>query len=294
MIGAIHAATLLLLPVVAAAPLKASPQPPADCAIACPRVGPDESQGAIDVNIDLNSFGAAGTQSAGTPAIPGSAGPARPAGPAAPTNPQTADPATNQAPQPGACIGTAVAAAPGAPDPCTAPPAAPAAPARAAQSGRAPITTADIGQVVQRYMQRIPLPAPGIHLNPARPAIVNFPTIVNADPPPASHFVVSEPGFPRIDITATCHWQWDYGDGTITTSDWPGRPYDGTLPADDPRHYLLHAYRAPATLRVTVTAVWSATYTVAGQPGTTPMPGTVNRASSTTLPVREYAAALVP
>ena len=257
----------------------------------CTPIAPDQERGTIDVNIDQSFPAAPGTQSAGTPAIPGPAGPA---GPAAPTNPQTADPATNQAPQPGACIGTAVAAAPGAPDPCTAPPAAPAAPARAAQSGRAPITTADIRQVVQRYMQRIPLPAPGIHLNPARPAIVNFPTIVNADPPPASHFVVSEPGFPRIDITATCHWQWDYGDGTITTSDWPGRPYDGTLPADDPRHYLLHAYRAPATLRVTVTAVWSATYTVAGQPGTTPMPGTVNRASSTTLPVREYAAALVP
>jgi len=289
MTSALPTLALMLLPLW---PTALGDGPAERCAFAtCAGVQPNQGAGSIDGWVRLDVPAAPGTQSAGTPAIPGPAGPA---GPAAPTNPQTADPATNQAPQPGACIGTAVAAAPGAPDPCTAPPAAPAAPARAAQSGRAPITTADIRQVVQRYMQRIPLPAPGIHLNPARPAIVNFPTIVNADPPPASHFVVSEPGFPRIDITATCHWQWDYGDGTITTSDWPGRPYDGTLPADDPRHYLLHAYRAPATLRVTVTAVWSATYTVAGQPGRAPMPGTVNRASSTTLPVREYAAALVP
>ena len=156
------------------------------------------------------------------------------------------------------------------------------------------VTAAAIRQVVQRYMQRLPLPAPGIHLNPSRPAIVNFPTIVNADAPPASHFVVNQPGFPRIDVAATCQWRWNFGDGAVATTDWPGRPYDGTLPADDPQHYLLHAYRDPGTLTVTVTAVWSATYTVAGVPGTTAMAGTVTRASSATLPVREYAANLVP
>jgi PKD repeat protein len=100
--------------------------------------------------------------------------------------------------------------------------------------------------------------------------------------------------FPRIDVAATCQWRWDFGDGDVATTDWPGRPYDGTLPAHDPQHYLLHSYRAPGTLTVTVTAVWSATYTVAGVPGTSAMSGTVTRASSAPLPVREYAANLVP
>jgi PKD repeat protein len=143
-------------------------------------------------------------------------------------------------------------------------------------------------------MQRIPLPAPGIHLNPSRRAVVNFPTIVNADPPAASHFVIDQAGFPRIDIAATCRWRWNFGDGAVTTTGWPGRPYDGTLPADDPRHYLLHTYRAPGTVAVTVTAVWSATYTVAGQTGAAAMAGTLTRTSNATLPVREYAANLVP
>ena len=248
----------------------------------------------------------------GMPAIPGTAAPAAPAGqpdppaPAVPTHPTGATNATAPIDPQAAgltnslafrlansCIARAVAAPAGAPSPCAAAPAAPTAAARARPAQPA-VTAVAIRQVVQRYMQRLPLPAPGIHLNPSRPAIVNFPTIVNADAPPASNFVVSQPGFPRIDVAASCQWRWHFGDGAVTATDWPGRPYDGTLPADDPQHYLLHTYRDPGTLTVTVTAVWSATYTVAGLPGTTAMAGTVSRASSATLPVREYAANLVP
>ena len=232
--------------------------------------------------------------SAEQPGAPAPTGPTNPTGrtnATAPINPQSAGATSDWRDRAMRCIALFIAAPIGAPDPCTAAPAAQAGPALPAQP---PVTAVAIRQVVQRYMQRLPLPPPGIHLNPSRPAIVNFPTIVNADAPPVSHFIVSQPGFPRVDVDASCRWRWNFGDGAVTTTDWPGRPYDGTLPADDPQHYLLHTYRDPGTLAVTVTAVWSATFTVAGQPGTTAMAGTVSRASSATLPVREYAANLVP
>ncbi len=257
----------------------------------CASVQPNQGAGSIDSWVTLALPGrqkghipgrAAPAARTGSAGQPGPSAPTAPTNPALPINSLVA--AVAERIRAVECVLLAV----GPPPPCVKHPAAPAAPAPPA------ISAAAIHQVVVSYLQRLPLPAPGIHLNPAQPAIVNFPTIINADPPPTTQIVITQPGFPRINLIAHCQWHWDFGDGATTSTDWPGRPYDGTLPADNPQHYLLHTYRNPATLTVTVTGVWSATYTVAGTPGTTTMTGTVSRTSSTTLTIREYAANLIP
>jgi hypothetical protein len=138
------------------------------------------------------------------------------------------------------------------------------------------------------YFQHLPLPAPGIHVQPSQREIVNLPVIVSADAPPAGHWTVNQAPFPTIAITGTPHWTVDFGDGTTLTSDTPGRSYDGTDPAADPGHYLAHAYAQPAAgQNITVTVTWTATFTLGSDPANLAMNGTVTRTSSTSVPIDE-------
>jgi hypothetical protein len=142
------------------------------------------------------------------------------------------------------------------------------------------------------YFQHLPLPAPGIHVQPADRALVNLPTIIYADPPPAGHWNVQHPPFPTITITGTPHWQIST-DHTTLGSDTPGHPYDGTDPRSHPDHYLTHTYTQPSpATRITVTITWSATYTLGANPTPIPMTGTVTRTSTRTIPVDQAGAVL--
>ena len=138
------------------------------------------------------------------------------------------------------------------------------------------------------YFRHLPLPAPGIHVQPGQRQVVNLPTIVSADPAPAGRWSVDQAPFPTISIVGTPHWSIDFGDGTVLNSDSPGRAYDGTDPATDPGHYLAHAYTAAATSRtISVTITWTATFTLGDDPTPLTMNGTVTRGSSLAVPVDE-------
>lgn len=138
------------------------------------------------------------------------------------------------------------------------------------------------------YFQHLPLPEPGVHVQPGDRQVVNLPTIVSADAPPVGQWSVTHAPFPTIAITGTPHWTIDFGDGSVLTSDDPGRAFDGTNPVADPRHYLAHAYTEPASARtVTVTVTWTAIYTLGADPTPLAMNGTVTRTSATTVPVDE-------
>ena len=142
------------------------------------------------------------------------------------------------------------------------------------------------------YFKHLPLPEPGVHVQPAGRALVNLPTIVYADAPPTGRWSVDHAPFPTITITGTPHWQVEAG-GASVTSDTPGRAYDGTDPRTDPGHYLTHTFTEPAAATaVTVTVTWSANFTLGDDPTPIPMNGTVSRNSTLTIAVDEAASVL--
>ncbi len=154
-----------------------------------------------------------------------------------------------------------------------------------------PFDPAQLQAMVDDYFQRIPLPAPELNLAPADNAVVNLPEIVSTTPPGQTTFTVDEAPFPTVTINATVSWEWDFGDGETLSTSSPGRPYTAADP--ELSHYLTHTYRsANAGWPVSVTAVWTATYTVDGMPGTQSVTGHVRRTTTKSLPAADYGGTL--
>jgi hypothetical protein len=144
---------------------------------------------------------------------------------------------------------------------------------------------------VNEYFQRLPLPEPGLRVAPADNAVVNLPEIVSADEPGQTRWVIDEPPFPRITLDASVRWVWNFGDGTSMSTSTPGRSFSASDP--DITNYLTHTYReANPAYRLSVTAVWTATYTVEGQSGSFDVDGAVERTSSLQLRAADYAGVL--
>jgi hypothetical protein len=152
----------------------------------------------------------------------------------------------------------------------------------------------DPGQLqamIDQYFQRIPLPAPKLRVAPADNAVVNLPEIVSADAPAQTTFTVDVAPFPTVTINASVSWEWDFGDGATLVTSSPGRPYDPDDP--DAADYISHTYeRASDGWALSVTSVWTATYTVQGFPGTATVDGTVRRTTTRTLPASDYGSVL--
>jgi hypothetical protein len=150
---------------------------------------------------------------------------------------------------------------------------------------------AQLQATVDDYFQRIPLPAPQLRIAPADNAVVNLPEIVSADTPPATTFTVNVAPFPTVTINASVSWEWDFGDGATLVTSNPGRPYDANDPDD--AGYVSHTYTHPSDgYPLTVTSVWTATYTIQGVPGTLAVDGAVRRTTAHTLAAAEYGSIL--
>ena len=154
-----------------------------------------------------------------------------------------------------------------------------------------PFDPGQLQATVDTYFQRIPLPAPKLRIAPADNAVVNLPEIVSADAPAQTTFTVDVAPFPTVTISAKVSWEWDFGDGGTLVTSSPGRPYDGRDP--DATDYLSHTYRtASKGWPLSVTSVWTATYTVQGLPGQLVVDGTVRRTTTRSLAAAEYGSIL--
>jgi hypothetical protein len=154
-----------------------------------------------------------------------------------------------------------------------------------------PFDPAQLQATVDDYFQRIPLPAPKLRVAPADNAVVNLPEIVSADAPSHTTFTVDVAPFPTVTISATVRWEWDFGDGGLLSTSTPGKAY--TVSDPDTSHYVTHTYRTANTgWPLSVTSVWTATYTVAGMPGTRAVTGAVRRTTSHSLAAAEYGSTL--
>jgi hypothetical protein len=150
---------------------------------------------------------------------------------------------------------------------------------------------AQLQAMVAGYFERIPLPEPGLHIAPADNAVVNLPEIVSADQPGATTFTVAQAPFPVVTITAAVQWVWDFGDGTTLVTNSPGKAYDGSDPAEG--GYVTHTYKtANKAWPLTVTANWTATYTVQGVAGIQTVTSAVRRTTSHPLAAAEYGSVL--
>jgi hypothetical protein len=151
---------------------------------------------------------------------------------------------------------------------------------------------AQLQAVVANYFEHIPLPEPGLHIAPADNAVVNLPEIVSADQPATTTFTVDQVPFPVVTITAVVQWVWDFGDGATLVTSSPGKAYDGTDPADG--GYVTHTYRtANRAWPLTVTSVWTATYTVQGVGGVQTVTNAVRRTTAHPLASAEYGSVLI-
>jgi len=149
---------------------------------------------------------------------------------------------------------------------------------------------AQLGAYVNEYFRRLPLPEPGLKVAPADNAVVNLPEIVSADEPQQTAWTIDVAPFPRVVLNASVQWEWTFGDGGAMTTSSPGRPFDQADP--DVEHYLTHTYRKAGTYPLSVTAVWTATYTVEGEAGALAVDGAVERTSSLDLRAADYAGVL--
>lgn len=150
---------------------------------------------------------------------------------------------------------------------------------------------AQLAAMVADYFERIPLPEPGLHIAPADNAVVNLPEIVSADQPATTTFTVAQAPFPVVTITAVVQWAWNFGDGTTLVTNSPGKAYDGSNPADG--GYVTHTYKtANKAWPLTVTSVWTATYTVQGVAGVQAVTNSVRRTTAHPLAAAEYGSVL--
>jgi hypothetical protein len=154
-----------------------------------------------------------------------------------------------------------------------------------------PFDPAQLQATVDDYFQKIPLPAPSLRIAPADNAVVNLPEIVSVNAPAQTTFTVDVAPFPTVTISANVSWEWDFGDGASLATTSPGRPYDVSDP--NATDYISHTYRTASDGRpLTVTSVWTATYTVQGMPGPLAVTGAVRRSTTRILPAAEYSSIL--
>lgn len=89
---------------------------------------------------------------------------------------------------------------------------------------------------VLRAVRQIGLPALRVQVQPGTATLVNVPTIFYAQPQPFERSVELL-GFDVDLVAEPVGYRWDHGDGTVSTTDTPGRPY----PAMD----VVHRYEEP-------------------------------------------------
>ena len=110
---------------------------------------------------------------------------------------------------------------------------------------------------VYRYFTTLPLPKLTTRQQPPGNALVNLPGIFFTDSPTTQTFTLDIRGFRVVIVATATGFTWHTGDGTDLTSTDPGAPY--------PHQTVTHDYGA-GTFTASLTATWTATFTVDGGP----------------------------
>lgn len=135
--------------------------------------------------------------------------------------------------------------------------------------GQAPAPPADPAAAALDFFQHMPLPVPGPSFQPANGAIVNEATIFSAGDGAVQQATFDLGGVSVTVSARPAYWEWTFEPGVTKRFTSPGGQY--------PNKDVTYTYHSPGDRTVTVTAVWTATFT--GPAGTAAVAGTVSRTS---------------
>jgi hypothetical protein len=152
--------------------------------------------------------------------------------------------------------------------------------------------------LLAQALRSLVLPAPQIHLNPARFSVVNLATWLWVEPQvwhPMS--ATASAGSISATAIATPHdVVWEMGDGSSVVCAGPGDPYQANRPAGQQQTYCSYAFRQPSigqpsntgdpndgAFPVTATVTWTITWFAVGAPGGGTLPSLY---TTSTVPVR--------
>jgi len=119
----------------------------------------------------------------------------------------------------------------------------------------APLGTVFTPGLARQAVATIPLPGLTLHVQPDGETLVNVPTIFWVDPLPfrTSIDLLGH----EIEVEATPEsFTWIHGDGTMQTTDDPGKPY--------PHEDITHRYWQPADLEARVDTTYSVRFSIDG------------------------------
>jgi len=147
-----------------------------------------------------------------------------------------------------------------------------------------PLTVRDVAQRVRdRVEQSVPALRPSAQ--PSTGVLAQLPVVFASGQPGGAQRWTMPLAGAQVELTASPRWAWSFGDGARLATDDPGHPH--------PVAGVSHAYRAPGTRAVDVTAQWSATFTVAGM-GPFPVDEPVRQTATLEVVVGEGRAVLTP
>lgn len=157
----------------------------------------------------------------------------------------------------------------------------------------------DPAALAEQAADRVPIPAPGLGINPSPEsgAVVFVDTWLWVDPA-AWRPVSAQAAAGGLTVTATASPRrvvWDMGNGDQITCDGPGTPYDPSRSAAEQSTDCSYTYRHSSAraeggaYTVTATVVWQVTWAVAGGAGGGDL-GAASRSQSVRVPVKEIQA----
>lgn len=119
----------------------------------------------------------------------------------------------------------------------------------------------ELTAVAREYLEER-VAAPVARVQPPGGGLVGVPVLVHTRAQPPVELAVSEPVPGRL-VAAVEYW-WEFGEpGAVGRG--AGRAYDGTSPIrGEPGYYVSHTYESTGPRVITLRAVWSAAFTVAG------------------------------
>ncbi len=138
--------------------------------------------------------------------------------------------------------------------------------------------------LARQAVASIPLPGLALHIQPDGETLVNVPTIFWADPQPfeTSIDLLGH----EISVEATPEsFTWVHGDGSMQTTDHPGKPY--------PRADITHRYWQPAERQARVDTTYSVRFSIDGDGWTDLGEVLVAAGPATVIDVHEAAPVLV-
>jgi hypothetical protein len=147
-----------------------------------------------------------------------------------------------------------------------------------------PLGTVVTPGLARQAVASIPLPGLTLHVQPDGETLVNVPTIFWVDPQPfeTSIDLLGH----EIEVEATPEsFTWVHGDGTMQTTDDPGKPY--------PRDDITHRYWQPAELQARVDTTYSVRFSIDGDGWTDLGEALIAAGPATIIDVHEAAPVLV-